>query len=237
MIKMLKVESIDVYYGETKVLWNISLNLKQGELLAIIGPNGAGKTTIMRTIIGLLAPKKGVIFYEDKKIDHLPSYNIVKKGIALVPEGRRLFPKLTVLENLEIGNYLKNIRTFRQDLLKQTFEFFPILLERKNQEAQTLSGGESQMLAIARALMSKPKLLLLDEPSLGLAPNIVTYLFQTIKKLNEHGLTVIIVEQHVSQVLEIANRAYLLENGSIILEDTGSKMLNNEHVKKAYLGL
>ena len=234
---MLKVESIDVYYGETKVLWNISLNLKQGELLAIIGPNGAGKTTIMRTIIGLLAPKKGVIFYEDKKIDHLPSYNIVKKGIALVPEGRRLFPKLTVLENLEIGNYLKNIRTFRQDLLKQTFEFFPILLERKNQEAQTLSGGESQMLAIARALMSKPKLLLLDEPSLGLAPNIVTYLFQTIKKLNEHGLTVIIVEQHVSQVLEIANRAYLLENGSIILEDTGSKMLNNEHVKKAYLGL
>ena len=234
---MLKVESIDVYYGETKVLWNISLNLKQGELLAIIGPNGAGKTTIMRTIIGLLAPKKGVIFYEDKKIDHLPSYNIVKKGIALVPEGRRLFPKLTVLENLEIGNYLKNIRTFRQDLLKQTFEFFTILLERKNQEAQTLSGGESQMLAIARALMSKPKLLLLDEPSLGLAPNIVTYLFQTIKKLNEHGLTVIIVEQHVSQVLEIANRAYLLENGSIILEDTGSKMLNNEHVKKAYLGL
>lgn len=234
---MLKIKSVDVYYGETKVLWNISLNLKQGELLAIIGPNGAGKTTIMRTIIGLLAPKKGVIFYEDKKIDHLPSYHIVKKGIALVPEGRRLFPKLTVLENLEIGNYLKNIRIFRQDLLKQTFEFFPILLERKNQEAQTLSGGESQMLAIARALMSKPKLLLLDEPSLGLAPNLVTYLFQTIKKLNEHGLTVIIVEQHVSQVLEIANRAYLLENGSIILEDTGSKMLNNEHVKKAYLGL
>ena len=234
---MLKIESVDVYYGETKVLWNISLNLKQGELLAIIGPNGAGKTTIMRTIIGLLAPKKGVIFYEDEKIDHLPSYNIVKKGIALVPEGRRLFPKLTVLENLEIGNYLKNIRIFRQDLLKQTFEFFPILFERKNQEAQTLSGGESQLLAIARALMSKPKLLLLDEPSLGLAPNIVTYLFQTIKKLNEHGLTVIIVEQHVSQVLEIANRAYLLENGSIILEDTGSKMLNNEHVKKAYLGL
>ena len=234
---MLKIESVDVYYGETKVLWNISLNVKQGELLAIIGPNGAGKTTIMRTIIGLLVPKKGVIFYEDEKIDHLPTYNIVKKGIALVPEGRRLFPKLTVLENLEIGNYLKNIRIFRQDLLKQTFEFFPILFERKNLEAQTLSGGESQMLAIARALMSKPKLLLLDEPSLGLAPNIVTDLFQTIKKLNEHGLTVIIVEQHVSQVLEFANRAYLLENGSIILEDTGSKILNNEHVKKAYLGL
>ena len=234
---MLEIKSIDAYYGETKVLWNISLNVRQGELLAIIGPNGAGKTTMMRTIMGLLAPKKGTIFYEDERIDHLPSYNIVKKGIALVPEGRRLFPKLTVLENLEIGNYLKNIRTFRQDLLKQTFEFFPILFERKNQEARTLSGGESQMLAVARALMSKPKLLLLDEPSLGLAPNLVTSLFQTIKKLNKHGLTIIIVEQHVSQVLEMADRAYLLENGSIILEDTGSKILNNPHVKKAYLGL
>lgn len=234
---MLEIKSIDAYYGETKVLWNISLNVRQGELLAIIGPNGAGKTTMMRTIMGLLTPKKGTIFYEGERIDHLPSYNIVKKGIALVPEGRRLFPKLTVLENLEIGNYLKNIRTFRQDLLKQTFKFFPILFERKNQEAQTLSGGESQMLAIARALMSKPKLLLLDEPSLGLAPNLVTSLFQTIKKLNKHGLTIIIVEQHVSQVLEMADRAYLLENGSIILEDTGTKILNNPHVKKAYLGL
>lgn len=234
---MLEIKSIDAYYGETKVLWNISLNVIKGEILAIIGPNGAGKTTIMRTIMGLLVPKKGTIFYEGERIDHLPTYNIVKKGIALVPEGRRLFPKLTVLENLEIGNYLKNVRTFRQDLLKQTFEFFPILFERKNQEAQTLSGGESQMLAIARALMSKPKLLLLDEPSLGLAPNLVMSLFQTIKKLNEQGLTVIIVEQHVSQILEIADRAYLLENGSIILEDTGSKMLDNEHVKKAYLGL
>lgn len=234
---MLEIKSIDAYYGETKVLWNISLNVRQGELLAIIGPNGAGKTTIMCTIMGLLAPKRGTIFYEGEKINHLPPYNIVKKGIALVPEGRRLFPKLTVLENLEIGNYLKNIRTFRQDLLKQIFEFFPILFERKNQEARTLSGGESQMLAIARALMSKPKLLLLDEPSLGLAPNLVTSLFQTIKKLNKHGLTIIIVEQHVSQVLEAADRSYLLENGSIILEDTGSKMLSNPHVKKAYLGL
>jgi len=237
MIKMLKIKSVDAYYGETKVLWDISLNVKKGELLAIIGPNGAGKTTIMRNIIGLLVPKKGTVFYESKRIDHLPPHNIVKKGIALVPEGRRLFPKLTVLENLEMGNYLKNLRIFRQDLLKQTFEFFPILFERKDQEAKTLSGGESQMLAIARALMSKPKLLLLDEPSLGLAPNLVTSLFQTVKKLNKQGLTVIIVEQHVPQVLEIADRAYLLENGSIILEDTGSRMLDNEHVKKAYLGL
>ncbi|MBA7573467.1 ABC transporter ATP-binding protein [Candidatus Atribacteria bacterium 1244-E10-H5-B2] len=234
---MLEIKSIDAYYGETKVLWNISLNIRRGELLAVIGPNGAGKTTIMRTIMGLLTPKKGSIFYEGKRIDRLPSYDIVKKGIALVPEGRRLFPKLTVLGNLEIGNYLKNIRIFRQDLLKQTFEFFPILFERKNQEARTLSGGESQMLAIARALMSKPKLLLLDEPSLGLAPNLVTSLFKTIKRLNKHGLTIIIVEQHVSQVLEVAGRAYLLENGSITLEDDGGKMLKNPHIKKAYLGL
>ncbi len=234
---MLNLKFIDAYYGETKVLWNISLNVIQGELLAIVGPNGAGKTTIMRTIMGLLTPKNGTIFYKDEKINHLPCYKIVKKGITLVPEGRRLFPKLTVLENLEMGNYLKNIRTFRQDLLKEIFEFFPILFERKNQEARTLSGGESQMLAIARALMSKPKLLLLDEPSLGLAPNLAASLFQTIKKLNKRGLTIIIVEQHVSQVLEMANRAYLLENGSIILEDTGSKMLNNPHIKKAYLGL
>jgi len=234
---MLEIKSVDAYYGETKVLWDISLNVKEGELLAIVGPNGAGKTTLMRTIVGLLAPKTGTIFYKRERIDRLPPYNIVKKGIALVPEGRRLFPKLTVLENLEMGNYLKNLRIFRQDLLKQTFEFFPILFERKDQKAQTLSGGESQMLAIARALMSKPELLLLDEPSLGLAPNLVTSLFQTIKKLNKQGLSVIIVEQHVSQVLEIADRAYLLENGSIILEDTGSRMLGNKHVKKAYLGL
>ena len=234
---MLEIKSIDAYYGETKILRNISLNVRQGEILAIIGPNGSGKTTIMRTIMGLLTPKKGTIFYEGERIDRLLPYNIVKKGITLVPEGRRLFPKLTVLENLEIGNYLKDIRIFRQDLLKQTFEFFPILFEIKNQEARTLSGGESQMLAIARALMSKPKLLLLDEPSLGLAPNLVISLFQTIEKLNKHGLTIIIVEQHVSQVLELADRSYLLENGSIILEDTGSKMLKNPHVKKAYLGL
>jgi len=234
---MLKVKSVDVYYGESQVLWNVSLDVKKGELVAIVGSNGAGKTTIMRTLTGLLKPKKGTILYEGERIDHLPPYKIVKKGITLVPEGRRLFPKLTVLENLEVGNYLKSVRSFRQDLLKQVFELFPVLFERRNQQAQTLSGGESQMLAIGRALMSKPKLLLLDEPSLGLAPNLITSLFQTVKELNEQGMTVIIVEQHVSQVLEITHRAYLLENGSIILEATGSEMLDDEHVKKAYLGV
>lgn len=234
---MLKIESVDVNYGETQILWNVSLNVCQGELLALVGPNGAGKTTVMRTIMGLVKPKNGVIFFEEKKINHLPCFEIVKKGITLVPEGRRLFPKLTVIENLEMGNYLKSIRPFRQELLKQVFDFFPILFDRKNQEARTLSGGESQMLAIARALMLKPKLLLLDEPSLGLAPNIVASLFEIIDKLNKNGLTIIIVEQHVSQVLEMAKRAYLLENGSIILEENGNKMLNNPHIKKAYLGL
>ena len=234
---MLKVKSIDAYYGKTHVLWDVSFNVKSGELLAIVGPNGAGKTSIMRTLTGLLRPKKGTVLYENERIDHLPPYEIVKKGMALVPEGRRLFPKLTVLENLEVGNYLQNIRNFRQDLLQQVFELFPVLSERHNQQAQTLSGGESQMLAIGRALMSKPKLLLLDEPSLGLAPNLVTFLFKIVKRLNEYGMTIIIVEQHISQVLEVVDRAYLLENGSIILEATGKEMLNNEHVKKAYLGI
>lgn len=234
---MLQAESIEAFYGETQVLHNVSLDVKKGELLAIIGPNGAGKTTLMRTLTGLLRPRKGSILYEGKRIDALPPYEIVKRGIALVPEGRRLFPKLTVLENLEVGNYLKTVRSSRQELLNHVFELFPVLFERSYQQAETLSGGESQMLAIGRALMSKPKLLLLDEPSLGLAPNLVTSLFQTVKELNESGVTVMIVEQHIFQISRIAHRAYLLENGSIVLEIPGGDMADNEHVKKAYLGL
>jgi branched-chain amino acid transport system ATP-binding protein len=234
---LLQLKSINAFYGETQVLWNVSLEIKAGELMAIVGPNSAGKTTIMKVITGLLKPVSGEIFYQNEKIDHLPSYCIVDKGIALSPEGRRLFPKLTVLENLEMGNYLKKLHPYRQELIQQMFELFPILKERKNQLAETLSGGESQMLSIARAMMSKPKLLLLDEPSLGLAPNLVTNLFKTIKQLNEQGISIMIVEQHVPQVLKIAHRAYLLENGSIVMEDSGSKMLQNKHIKTAYLGL
>jgi branched-chain amino acid transport system ATP-binding protein len=234
---LLRLRSIDASYQETQVLWNVSLEVKKSELTTIIGSNGAGKTTIMKVITGLLKSTRGTVFYQNERIDHLPSYKIVEKGIALSPEGRCLFPKLTVLENLEIGNYLRKIRPYRQELIQKMFELFPILKERRNQLAETLSGGESQMLAIARAMMSKPKLLLLDEPSLGLAPNLVSNLFKTIKELNEMGITIMIVEQHVSQVLKIAHRVYLLENGRIVMEDTGANMLLNKHIKTAYLGL
>ncbi len=237
MGQMLSVEAIDAGYGETQVLWGVSLQLRQGELLAVIGPNGTGKTTLMRTLTGLLPVRRGRIRFEGERIDLLPPHEIVQRGIALVPEGRRLFPKLTVLENLETGNYLKRLRAGRRELLEQVFALFPRLAERKDQLAHTLSGGESQMLAIGRALMSNPRLLLLDEPSLGLAPNLVKSLFQTVTALNRQGRTVVIVEQHVSQVLEIAHRSYLLENGAITLEAPGRQMLENEYVKKAYLGL
>lgn len=234
---LLQLKSIDAFYSDTQILRGISLEAEKGELIAIIGPNGAGKTTIMNVITGLLKPSNGKIFFQNERIDNLLPFDIVEKGIALSPEGRGLFPKLTVLENLEMGNYLKKIRPYRKELLKQMFKLFPILEERKNQLAETLSGGESQMLAIARAMMSKPKLLLLDEPSLGLAPNLVSELFKNIQYLNEIGITILIVEQHVHKVLKIVNKAYLLENGRIVLEDTGIKMLRNAHVKKSYLGL
>jgi len=234
---LLQLKSIDAFYYETQVLWNVSLIANKGELTAIIGSNSAGKTTIMKIITGLLKPVNGQVIYQDERIDNLPSYKIVERGIALSPEGRCLFPKLTVLENLEIGNYLKKMRPYREELIQEMFELFPILKERKKQLAETLSGGESQMLAIARAMMSKPRLLLLDEPSLGLAPNLVSSLFKVIKKLNDMGITIMIVEQHVSQVLKIADRAYLLENGHITMEDTGMNMLQNKHIKTAYLGI
>ena len=231
---MLEVKDIDAFYGRVQVLWNVSFNVKEGELLAIIGANGAGKTTIMKSIMGFLHPKKGIITFRGEKINLLSTHQIASRGISLVPEGRKLFRKMTVLENLKAGAYLKGVQ---QNSLKQVFDLFPILFERKTQQAGTLSGGQSQMLAIGRALMSNPKLLLLDEPSLGLAPNLVFSLFKTINVLNANGLTVLIVEQHIHQVLAIAQRAYLLENGSIALEGSGSEMLNNEHVKRAYLGI
>jgi len=234
---MLKVKSIDVYYGESQALWNISFNVKEGELVAIVGPNGAGKTTIMRTLTGLLHPKKGSIFYKDKRLDHFPPHRIAGEGIALVPEGRQLFPKLTVFENLLMGGYNRRARDYRQDSLEYVFSLFPVLRERRSQTAETLSGGESQMLAIGRALMAKPKMLLLDEPSLGLAPNLVVSLFHTIKSLHDEGLTILIVEQHVPQVLQIADRAYVLENGSLVLEGAAEEVFNNERIKTAYLGL
>jgi branched-chain amino acid transport system ATP-binding protein len=226
-----------VFYGETQVLWEVSLECREGEILAVVGPNGAGKTTLMRALTGLLHPKGGTIVFRGRRIEQLPPHEIVRLGIAMVPEGRRLFPKLTVLENLEVGNYLRENRPQRASFLEQVFSLFPRLYERRSQLAQTLSGGESQMLAVGRALMSNPQLMAMDEPSLGLAPNLVDALFETVQKLNAQGRTIFIVEQHVSQALEMADRAYLLENGSVALEGTGAAMLGDEHVKKAYLGL
>jgi branched-chain amino acid transport system ATP-binding protein len=234
---MLTIDSIDVFYDETQVLWEVSLECREGEILAVVGPNGAGKTTLMLALTGLLHPRGGTIRFQGKRIEHLPPHEIVKLGVAMVPEGRRLFPKLTVLENLEVGNYLRENRVRRASFLEQVYSLFPRLYERRSQLAQTLSGGESQMLAVGRALMSNPRLLAMDEPSLGLAPKMVDALFDTVQKLNDQGRTILIVEQHVSQALEIANRAYLLENGSVALEGLGAEMLDDEHVKKAYLGL
>jgi branched-chain amino acid transport system ATP-binding protein len=232
---MLKINKINVSYGKLQVLWDVSFEVNKGDITAIIGPNGAGKTTILRTIAGLLKPLSGSITFMNEKIDGIPPNKIVKRGISLVMEGRKLFPKMTVLENLEMGAYTKWDERF--DMLEKIFQIFPILKERKNQLAGTLSGGEQQMLAIARALMSRPKLLMLDEPSLGLAPKLVLQIFDLVKEINDNGVTILLVEQNVKHALELASRAYVLENGRIVLEGKGNELLENEYVKKAYLGI
>ena len=235
---MLNIDSIDVYYGSVQALWKVSLTVAEGEITVVVGSNGAGKTTLLKTISGLLHPKSGNIFFFGKKIDKAPPYEIVKMGIAHVPEGRHLFPYMTVEENLEMGAHLMRDKQEIAETLDWVYQIFPILKERRNQLARTLSGGEQQMLAIGRGLMSKPKLLMLDEPSLGLAPKLVLQVFDLVKKINnDEGITILLVEQNVRQALQIAHKAYVLENGRIIMEDKGQELLHNEHVKKAYLGL
>jgi branched-chain amino acid transport system ATP-binding protein len=231
---MLKVNKINVSYGNLQALWDVTFEINEGDITVIIGPNGAGKTTTLKTIIGLLKPLRGSITFMNEKIDEMTPYERVKRGISLVMEGRRLFPDMSVLENLEMGAYLNWDKRF--DIIERIFQLFPILKERKNQRASTLSGGEQQMLAIARALMSRPKLLMLDEPSLGLAPKVVLQIFDLIEKLKDEGITILLVEQNVKHALELADRAYVLENGKIVLEGKGDELLENEHVKKAYLG-
>jgi branched-chain amino acid transport system ATP-binding protein len=233
---LLEVKNIDVFYDEIQVLWNLSLKVSKGELVTVIGPNGAGKTTLVKTISGLIIPKNGEILFLNEKINGLPSYKIVKKGIIQVPEGRRLFPYMTVIENLEMGAYT-TLEFKKKENLEFVFNLFPILKERKNQLAGTLSGGEQQMLAIARALMSSPKILMLDEPSLGLAPKLVIKIFETINFLKENGITILLIEQNIKNVLSLADKAYVLENGKIVLEGTGKEILENNYVKTAYLGI
>jgi branched-chain amino acid transport system ATP-binding protein len=234
---VLKVSSINVSYNGTPVIYDASIVVQRGEVVSIVGSNGAGKTTLLKTISGILHPTFGKIFFEGTEIDTLPPHEILKLGIAHVPEGRRIFGRLTVLENLGLGAYTKRSRQQRTMNLKQVFELFPILEEREAQIAGTLSGGEQQMLAIARALMAKPKLLMLDEPSLGLMPKLVTHIFEIVKEINQQGTSVLLVEQNVREALEIANRAYVLQTGKILVEGTGSELLETDLIRKAYLGM
>jgi branched-chain amino acid transport system ATP-binding protein len=234
---MLAVRELDAGYGSLQALWGLSLEVGQGEIVAVIGANGAGKTTLLKSIAGLVPPLRGEVRFEDQVISHLPANRVVGRGIALVPEGRKVFPYMTVRENLEMGAYLPPARGALEATLAEVTCLFPRLGERVNQLAGTLSGGEQQMLAIGRALMSRPRLLLLDEPSLGLAPFLVQEIFRIVRAINRQGTTILLVEQNVRQALEIAQRAYVLETGRIGLSGTGRDLLGNPHVRKAYLGL
>lgn len=234
---MLRVNNIDVYYGEVQALWGVSLEVQEGEIVTLIGSNGAGKTTTLRTIAGLLHPASGTIEFEGEVISGLPPYEVVKRKISLVPEGRRLFPLMTTLENLELGSLTPDAKAKRKDSLDYVFEIFPLLKERRNQLAGTLSGGEQQMLAIARGLMSRPKLLMLDEPSLGLAPILVEEMFDIVKRINQEGVTILLVEQNIDHALKIADRGYVLETGKITMYGNATELLEDERLKEAYLGM
>ena len=234
---MLNIKDLNVAYEKVPVLWDVSFNITEGEVVTLLGSNGAGKSTTVKTIQGLLKPKSGSIRFMDKHIEGLPAYKIVNEGIALVPEGREIFPKMSVLENLILGAYVSRAKDLQDESLKWVLKLYPKLDERKKQLAGTMSGGEQQMLAIARALMSKPKLLILDEPSFGLAPVVVLQVFDIIKKLREEGVTVLLVEQNVHHALAISDRAYVLEKGRIIREGKGSDLLSDKYVRKAYLGM
>jgi len=231
---VLKIEGIDVYYGVIRALKEVSLEVNDGEIVTLIGANGAGKTTTLKTISGVIRPRKGKILLDNRELTKIAPHEIANLGILQVPEGRRIFGNLTVMENLLMGAYRRKDNISSD--LEWVFTLFPRLKEREKQKAGTLSGGEQQMLAISRALMGKPKVMLLDEPSLGLAPLLVFNIFETIKEINRQGVTILLVEQNAYMALQIAHRAYVLETGKVVLEGTGEELLNNEMVRKAYLG-
>nr|WP_330371419.1 ABC transporter ATP-binding protein [Enterocloster asparagiformis] len=232
---MLEVKGLEVYYGVIQAIKGISFEVNQGEIIALIGANGAGKTTTLHTITGLIAAKSGSILYEGTDVTRIPGYKLVGMGIAHVPEGRRVFSSLTVLQNLKMGAYTRKDKNELDETLKMIYRRFPRLEERKNQPAGTLSGGEQQMLAMGRALMSHPRLIVMDEPSMGLSPIYVNEIFDIIQKINGDGTTVLLVEQNAKKALSIANRAYVLETGNIVLSGDAGDLLNNDQVKKAYL--
>lgn len=234
---MLKVNNLNTYYGDLHILKDISLFISKGEIVSLIGSNAAGKSTLINTLSGILSAKSGTINYLGRNIENKASHEIVKMGLIQVPEGRRLFPEMTILENIKLGMHLILDKTAQINHIQEIFSVFPILKERKSQIAKTLSGGEQQMLAIARALVGEPKLLIFDEPSLGLAPKMVTQLIDTIKEINNRGITILLVEQNVYQALNLCHRGYVIENGRIVMEGKGSELLNRPDIKKAYLGI
>jgi branched-chain amino acid transport system ATP-binding protein len=233
---MLRVEDLHVYYGNIAAVKGIALEVHEGEIVSLIGANGAGKSTTMRTISGLLRPKRGTIVFEGEQISHMKGHDVAKRGIAQSPEGRRIFGRMTVAENLELGAFLRTDKAAIQADMDRVFHLFPRLKERIAQKAGTLSGGEQQMLAMGRALMANPRLLLLDEPSMGLAPVLVEAVFETIKRVNDDGTTILLVEQNALAALNICHHAYVLETGHINLEGTGDELAHNDEVRKAYLG-
>lgn len=234
---MLKVNEIDVFYGDLQVLWDVSFEVMEKEIVVLVGANGAGKSTTIRAVSSMLKPSKGTIEFKGARLDQLPAYRIIEQGIVHVPEARRLFVDMSTEENLTMGSLYGEAKGRRLETMEYVFELFPILKERRKQLAGTLSGGEQQMLAVGRGLMGHPQLMMFDEPSLGLAPILVQQIFGMVKQINEEGVTVLLVEQNVTQTLAMCNRAYVLENGRIALQGTGDELMSNDHVKEAYLGI
>lgn len=234
---MLKVNGINVFYEDLQVLWDVSFEVKEKEILVLVGANGAGKSTTLKTISSLLTPKTGTIEFNGIRLDQLPPNKIIEHGIVHVPEGRRLFPEMSVEENLIMGSLYGEAKTQRNETIEDVYSLFPRLQERRKQMSGTLSGGEQQMLAVGRGLMSLPKLMMFDEPSLGLAPILVQDIFDLIKKINQEGVTILLVEQNVTQTLAMCDRAYVLENGRNVLQGTGQELMANDHVKEVYLGI
>ncbi len=234
---MLQVEQLNVAYGDVQVLWDVSFHVDANELVVLVGANGAGKSTLMKTISGQIRPKGGAIRFGDVRLDQVQPYEIIQYGLSHVPEGRQLFPEMSVLENLEMGALKSEAKAKRKETLEWVFELFPRLKERRHQMAGTLSGGEQQMCAIARGLMSLPRMVLFDEPSLGLSPRLTQEIFRLVQQIHSQGMTILMVEQNVKQTLAICDRAYVLENGRIVMEGTGHDLLEDERVKEAYLGL